>query len=218
MKGLLKNNLYAVLSNMKLFSVLAVLLGIFVVAMDNELPSLIIGYMLSVMVGFSFIAVSGIQKGSASKWNKYKLTAPVKRSDVIKSYFASQLLWLFAGMIFAGAAVSLSIALHGFPFDRDTDIFMLFVTGISVSLFMDAFFFPLSALTSSEKAEAILIISLLFSVLVTMGLVTLLNTLFPNTLTPTQIILGGTAILLSASLLFALSCPLTVCVFRRKEF
>ena len=45
MKGLLKNNFYATLSNAKVFAAIMLLLGIFVVAMDNKIPSLIIGYM-----------------------------------------------------------------------------------------------------------------------------------------------------------------------------
>ncbi len=43
MKGLLKNNFYATLSNVKVFFVVMLLLGVFVVAMDNKIPSLIIG-------------------------------------------------------------------------------------------------------------------------------------------------------------------------------
>ena len=54
MKGLLKNNFYATLSNAKVFAVIMLLLGIFVVAIDKKDTSLIIGYMLLAMIGFSF--------------------------------------------------------------------------------------------------------------------------------------------------------------------
>lgn len=50
MKGLLKNNFYATLSNAKVFAVIMLLLGIFVVAMDNKNPSLIIGYMTTMQI------------------------------------------------------------------------------------------------------------------------------------------------------------------------
>lgn len=218
MKGLFRNNLYAALPNTKVFSGIMLLSGIFVVAMDNKIPSLIIGYMLLGMIGFSLNAIACLRKESASAWSKYKLTAPIKRSDVVKSYFLSQLLWLFVGMLFAGICVALSVMLHGFPFDRNTDILMLFVVGIGISLFMGAIFFPLFYLGGEERNEVFLVISLLCSVGIMMGLTTLINTFFPKPMTTLQIVLGGMIILACALLAFALSCPLTVCVFKRKEY
>ena len=92
MKGLLKNNFYATLSNAKVFAAIMLLLGIFVVAMDNKIPSLIIGYMLLAMIGFSLNSIASLRKESATKWSKYKLTTPVKRSAIVQSYFLSFLL------------------------------------------------------------------------------------------------------------------------------
>ena len=142
MKGLLKNNFYATLSNAKVFAVIMLLLGIFVVAIDKKDTSLIIGYMLLAMIGFSFNSIASLRKESNGKWSKYKLTTPVKRSAIVQSYFLSLLLWLVVGMAFAGIGAALSIMLHGFPFDRNTDIFMLFVAGVGISLFMGAILFP----------------------------------------------------------------------------
>lgn len=218
MKGLLKNNFYATLSNVKAFAIVMLLLGVFVVAMDNKIPSLIIGYMLLGMIGFSLNSIASLRKESATKWSKYKLTAPVKRSTIVQSYFWSLLLWLIVGMIFAGIGVSLSIMLHGFPFDRNTDVFMLFVVGIGISLFMGAIFFPLFYLGGEERNEVFLVISLLCSIGLIMGLTTFINTLFPTPMTTTQIILGGVIILASALLVFIFSCPLTAYVYLKKEY
>ena len=74
MRGLLKNNFYAALSNMKAFSVVMLFFGVFVAAMDNEVPSLLIGYMLLGMVGFSLNSIASLRIESAGKWSKYKLT------------------------------------------------------------------------------------------------------------------------------------------------
>ena len=159
MKGLLKNNYFAVRSNAKAFSVFMLLLGIFVVAVIS--PSLLMGYALLGMIGFSLNAIAGLRKESSTKWSKYKLTAPVKRSDIVKSYFISQILWLIVGIAYAGIGVALSIMLHGVTLDRNVDIFMLFVIGIGISLFMGAIFFPLFYLGGEERNEVFLIISLL---------------------------------------------------------
>ncbi len=218
MKGLLRNNLYATLSSARTFSYVMILLGIFVVAMDNAIPSLIIGYMLLVMIGFSLNAIASTRKDSATKWDKYKLTTPVKRVDIVKSLFVSQLLWLLVGIVFAAVCVTLSITLHGCPFDKNTDIFMLFVVGIGISLFMGAIFFPLFILGGEERCEVFLVVSLLGAVGCIMGLTTLINQLFPAGMTTLQILMSGAGILACGILIFTLSCPLTAYVFRKKEY
>ncbi len=217
MKGLFRNNLYATLSNTKIFSGIMLLLGVFVVAMDNKIPSLIIGYTLLGMIGFSLNAIASLRKESATKWSKYMLTAPIKRSDIIKSCFLNLLLWLIVGMTFAGVVITLSVKLHGFPFDRSTDIFLLFVVGVGISLFMGSIFFPLFYLGGEERNEVFLVVSLLCSIAIIMGLTTFINTLFPN-MTTFQLILGGIMILVCAFLAFAISFPLTVAILKKKEY
>lgn len=86
MKGLLKNNFYATLSNAKVFAAIMLLLGIFVVAMDNKIPSHNIGYMLLAMIGFSLNSIASLRKESATR-SKYKLTTPVKRSALYRVIF-----------------------------------------------------------------------------------------------------------------------------------
>ena len=218
MKGLLKNNFYATLSNIKTFSVVMFLLGIFVVIMDNKIPSLIIGYMLLGIIGFSLNSIASLRKESSTKWSKYKLTVPVKRSAIVQSYFLSLLLWLMVGMIYAGMGVAMSIMLHGFPFDRDTDVYMLFVVGIGISLLMGAIFFPLFYLGGEERNEVFLVISLLCSIGIIMGTTTFINTLFPTRMSTIQIILSGIIILVSALFIFIVSCPLTVAIYHKKEY
>lgn len=205
MKGLLKNNYFAVRSNAKAFSVFMLLLGIFVVAVIS--PSLLMGYALLGMIGFSLNAIAGLRKESSTKWSKYKLTAPVKRSDIVKSYFISQILWLIVGIAYAGIGVALSIMLHGVTLDRNVDIFMLFVVGIGISLSMGAIFFPLFYLGGEERNEVFLIISLLCGIGIVMGLSTLINTLFPKMTAP-QLICGGIAILVH----FVFEIPLNDCL------
>lgn len=218
MKGLLKNNFYMALPNVKVFSIVMVLLGIFVVIMDNKIPSLIIGYMLLGMIGFPFSSIASLRKESNTRWGKYKLTAPVRRSAIVRSYFFSLLLWLLVGMVFAGISVALSVLLHGYPFDRETDIFMLFVVGIGISLFMGAIFFPLFYLGGEERNEAFLVISLLCGIGIVAGLTSLINMLFPAKMNTVQIILGGVIILASAVAVFLFSCPLASGGYRRKDY
>lgn len=199
-----------------------ILLGIFVIAadtiMDTPSPSLLICYMSSVMIGFSFISLESVGKENTTRWIKHKLTAPVTRSDIVKSLYLSLLIWLAAGIIFAGIGVTLSVALHGFPFDRDIDVFMLYVVGIGISLFMGALFFPLLLLAGEERSEVCLIISILCGIGIIIGISSLINSFFPKGMTTGQSLISGMALLACAALAFGISCLLTVHLFRRKEY
>ena len=218
-KGLLRNNFYMVCSNIALFSVIMLFMGIFVLARNRDVHSWMIVYMLLGMIGFSAISMTGIRRESACKWSKYKLTTPVKRSDIVKSYFLSQLLWLFSGMLFSAFVILLFILLHGFvPFDKNTDAFMVYVVGIGCSLFMESVFFPLFCVGGEGKNEIFLIVSLFCGIFAIMGLSTLWNNLLGTELDTFQIILGGTAILVLAAAAFTLSYFLTVYIYKRKEF
>ena len=102
MKGLLKNNFYAALSNAKVFAVILFVLGIFAAVLGKRDTSWMIGYMLLSMIGFSFNSIASVRKESVGKWSKYKLTTPVTRSAIVRSYYLSLLSWLAVGMAFAG--------------------------------------------------------------------------------------------------------------------
>ena len=209
MKGLLKNNFFAVYANVKVFSIFMFFLGVFVVAVISQ--PLLFGYALLGTVGFSANAITSI-----SKWGKYKLTLPVKRADIIKSYFLSQLIWLLVGMLLGGISVSLSWLLHGCPFDNAIDAITLFAFGVSMNLFTGAFFFPLFYLGGEERSEAFLVISLLSAVGVALGISSLINFyLEPGLAT---ILLGSAILLICSVLTFILSYPLTVSIYNKKEY
>lgn len=218
MKGLIRSNLYTTFLNAKMFAVIMGLAGIFVIAIDAGSPALLLCYMLSLMIGFSFISLESAGREHTDKWVKHKLAAPVTRSDIVKSLYLGLLLHLSAAAVFAGFGVALSVALHGFPFDRDIDVFMLYIAGIGISLFMGALFFPLFFLTGEERSEICLIVSVLCGIGIVLGISSLVNSFFPNGMTIRQNVLCGVALLTCAVLAFGISCLLTVHLFRRKEY
>lgn len=173
MKGLLRNNLYATLSNAKAFSVFMILFGLFAVAVISQ--SLQIGYVMTGIIGFSVNAIAVSKNEFASKWGKYKLTLPVKRKDIVKSLFFNQIIWLLAGTLFVGIEISLSWLFHGCPFDQSIDILTMFALGISI----------------------------------------LNDLLEPGT---AAIVSGAVALTMRSLLAFALSYPLSVTIFRRREY
>ena len=203
MKGLMKNNFYAVLANAKVFSIFMIILGIFVAAVVSQ--SLLIGYVMTGMVGFSLNAAAVAKNEYVSKWGKYKLTLPVRRADIIKSMYLNHSFWLLIGAAFSGTVTGISWFLHGCPFDIPMDILTMFALGISISL-----------LGGTERNEVFLIISLLCAISIDLVIVTVVNDLMePGTTS----ILTGLVILSASSLLaYVLSYPLTLSIFRRKEY
>lgn len=216
MKGLLKNNLYAALSNLKTFFVVLSVSGIFVAAVISQ--PLLFGYVMLCMVGCPLISLTGLSKENSSKWSKYKLTAPVRRIDIIKSYFSSQLIWLAAGAMMALAVTGLSVMLHGSPFDRKLDFLMLMTMGVSVSLFMSAIFFPLHYIGDGEKSEALLMISLFGAAGILTGISSLINWYFGENMTELQMLMGIALIIICSGACFLASIPLTAFLFRKKEY
>lgn len=217
MKGLLRNNFFAASSNAKVFSVFMLLWGVYTVyAADSPNGPLMIGYALSVMVGFSINGIFSVQRELSSKWGKYKLTLPVKRADIIKSYYFTQLAWLFVGMLFATVVLCLAWRFHGWPSDLYLDVLLLFALGISVSLFTCGIFFPLFHWSGEEGGEAFLLIALFGGAGLDAGLVMVLNLFLTGHVLVT--VLLGSAIMIGCSALFyALSYGLTVGLYRRRE-
>ncbi len=78
MSGLLKNNFYTALSNARIFLAVMLFMSVCVV-WSNDAQAFVMGYMLLGMTGFSVIPMAGMRKESASRWSRYKLTAPVRR-------------------------------------------------------------------------------------------------------------------------------------------
>lgn len=203
MKGLFRNNFFAVWINAKVFLIFMLLFAIVVTIIPVQ--TLQMYFIMIGIVGFSVIAATAIGNEFSLKWGKYKLTLPVKRTDIVRSLFLNQIFWIIVGTLFTGIAVCLSYMIHGFSFDQFSGIFSLFILAVSISFFMGAIFIPMIYLTGEDKIVVFLIISLFCAV----GIAAMLF----------NIPLFGNAIIITCALmLFAVSYPLTISIFKRKEF
>lgn len=218
MKGLLRDNFYAAYANEKVYFIIMFLAGIFVAVVNPDTDVFIRNYMLICLIGFSFVALDSLRKDGTCRWEKYKLTVPVTRANIVKSCYIGQLIWIVIGILFSGVSVGLSVLLHGIMFDRSVDIALVFSIGTSISLFMGAIFFPLFYLCGDERKEVVLVISILSAIALAAGLVRLVNTLFGPKMPVWQILLSAFAVLICAALTFGLSYVLAVGIFRKKEY
>ncbi len=203
MKGLFRNNFFAVWINAKVFLIFMLLFAIVVTIIPAQ--TLQMYFIMIGIVGFSVIAATAIGNEFSLKWGKYKLTLPVKRSDIVRSLFLNQIFWIIVGTLFTGIAVCLSYMIHGFSFDQFSGIFSLFILAVSISFFMGAIFIPMIYLTGEDKIVVFLIISLFCAV----GIAAMLFNI------P---LFGNVIIITCALMLFAVSYPLTISIFKRKEF
>ena len=203
MKGLFRNNFFAVWINAKVFLIFMLLFAIVVTIIPAQ--TLQMYFIMIGIVGFSVIAATAIGNEFSLKWGKYKLTLPVKRTDIVRSLFLNQIFWTIVGTLFTGIVTGLSYMIHGFSFDQFSGIFSLFILAVSISFFMGAIFIPMIYLTGEDKIVVFLIISLFCAV----GISAMLFNI------P---LFGNVIIITCALLLFAVSYPLTVSVFKRKEF
>lgn len=203
MKGLFRNNFFAVWINAKVFLIFMLLFAIVVTIIPAQ--TLQMYFIMIGIVGFSVIAATAIGNEFSLKWGKYKLTLPVKRSDIVRSLFLTQIFWIIVGTLFTGIAVCLSYMIHGYSFDQFSGIFSLFILAVSISFFMGAIFIPMIYLTGEDKIVVFLIISLFCAV----GIAAMLFNI------P---LFGNVIIITCALMLFAVSYPLTISIFKRKEF
>ncbi len=202
MKGLFRNNFFAVWINAKVFLIFMLLFAIVVTIIPAQ--TLQMYFIMMGIVGFSVIATTAIGNEFSLKWGKYKLTLPVKRTDIVRSLFLNQIFWIIVGTLFTVIASVLSYMIHGFSFDQFPGIFSLFILAVSISFFMGAIFIPMIYLTGEDKIVVFLIISMFCAV----GIAAMLF----------NIPLFGNVIITCALLLFAVSYPLTISIFKRKEF
>ena len=203
MKGLFRNNFFAVWINAKVFLIFMLLFAIVVTIIPEQ--TLQMYFIMIGIVGFSVIAATAIGNEFSLKWGKYKLTLPVKRTDIVRSLFLNQIFWTIVGTLFTGIVTGLSYMIQGFSFDQFSGIFSLFILAVSISFFMGAIFIPMIYLTGEDKIVVLLIISMFCAV----GIAAMLFNI------P---LFGNVIIITCALLLFAVSYPLTISIFKRKEF
>ena len=207
MIGLLRNNFYGMIGNIKLLLAFFIVFGGALLITGNY--TLLSAFTLLTGPTFALLSFSCLRKETASKWNKYKLSLPVKRKDIIKSQFLSHIAWTAFGVLIATAVIALTVLIHGNKFFyygfRDA-ITLLIGSGV-LALFIGAISYPMFYLWDAEGNEAIIAISIIASIGITTGLSWLVNAIngFNNQITDFEYYMSVIFILAIAIVIFALS-------------
>lgn len=177
MKGLIQNHYYKIISNLKILLIFILLVGISILIFGDRSEVPLYAFLCITVIFFPFVSSIGLRKNSSGKWNQYILSLPVKRCEIIKSLFMTQLITIVIGSLLSMGLFLLSFALHGFAFYRYVDVLLLFSSAIGIILIMNAIFLPISYLDSNDRTEAISIMSLLISIAIMIGLIAVINIL-----------------------------------------
>ncbi len=166
MKALLRNNYYTVEPSIKL-SVKILIVGIVVLIAFSIFSSKGASIMaftyasFGLMGSFAGLPFTLLFNNSKSKWERFELTAPVTRVDVIKSRYISFLLFSILGMI-AGGMLFLSSSLVSNVID-----WPMLYRGVSIGSLMlvltPAIMHPMILKFGIEKGQAIFMLSVALS-------------------------------------------------------
>lgn len=156
MRGLIRNNLYSMESNI----VLAFALSAFLAVSSLFISPAATPFIIAVQI-FLFVVNIGasLRADEISKWSKYEITLPVSRSNLVLAKYISIVLLLLLGILMGTVTILLSF-LNGHPMNLPT-LLRGFEVGLTLSFFSIAVMYPLVLKLGTEKNELILLLSTL---------------------------------------------------------
>lgn len=212
MKGLLLNEFYSAVGNIKLFLFIALAAAISLIVTGSPTAQELFVYIT--ITALSVNAVVSFRKDAVSKWDKYEITMPVQRKDIVRSKYLSYLFWLLFGTLLALTVTILAAIIHKTAacLPGTGALPSMFNLGIGISLLTGALFYPLSYRFGIDKSETILIISIISAILLSIVTLNILNRYIPSFSTRMSVFI----LLYSAS--FAISYKTTLLLYQKKEF
>lgn len=212
MKGLIRNNFYAMEGNMGISFIVAAFLAIMPVFLKN---SSFIPIILAIQI-FIFVVNTGtsLHADTTEKWNKYERILPVKSSEPILAKYISFVILILLGVamslltLFCAAAAGIILNLADLAAGYG---YGLTLSGISIGIM-----YPVMLKTGTDKNELILIFSAFGSVGIRLGTAFVLSpwTEGMNLQHPLVNILSA----LAALVIFAGSYFASLGIYRHKEF
>ncbi len=213
MKGLIRNNFYMVEGSLKatlIFAIFSIILVV-IVALNNMI---VISPMLGGLFGgFGALAGTAAQKDAASKWNRFELTMPVSRIDIIKARYISFLLYDLIALILAIIGILSFYAVTKYlPLE---EIGFGFTFGFCFALLLQASLFPLTLIFGSDKNESLLFVSVAISLGVYFGASFLAVILFHKV--DTLDFLFRTGMIIFSIIFFIASYFFSTYIYNKKE-
>lgn len=211
MKGLLANNFYSTQENIKLSLIIALVVAFIALFLkDASFIPMIIAIQIFV---FATNLGASLKMDAASKWNKFEITLPVTRRNIITAKYIS-----FLFLILIGVATSLiTVAFQGLWGELNSKMIISgYGYGLQLSFSTIAIVYPLILKFGAEKSEPLIFVAAGLSLGMRL-LVWYLLYLSDKTIYFKNTIVDYVSLAL-ALVIFVLSYFLSVRIHRNKEF
>jgi hypothetical protein len=212
MKGLLANNFYSTQENIRLSLIIAlvVAIGSFFLKEASFIPMIIA---IQIFVFATNLGTS-LKMDAASKWNKFEITLPVTRRNIISAKYIS-----FLFLILIGIATSLiTVAFQGLWGELNSKMIISgYGYGLQLSFSTIAIVYPLILKLGAEKSETLMFAAAGLSFGLRL-LVWYLLYLSDKTINFKSSIIVDYVSLALALVMFVLSYLLSVRIHQNKEF
>lgn len=212
MKGLIQNNLYSMENSILIAFIISVFLAILPLSGVNPtfLP------MIISMQIFVFVVniCTSLRADETAKWNKFELTLPVKRSNLVLAKYFSIIILIFIGMIMG--TVTMVLSSH---FDYTVSRSMLvygFEYGLTLSILSMSIMYPLTLVLGAEKSEIIFILSAFAAIGIMLLIAKVLST-WTDGMNLRHPLVGAVSVMVAIAA-FILSYFVSVIIHNRKEF
>lgn len=212
MKGLIRNNFYAMESNLMISFIMAAALAFTPLFVKN---TTIYPMIIAIQV-FLFVVNTGtaLHADEVAKWNKFELTLPIKRCTIIGAKYITFVILIIFGLIM-GICTTVCIYLSGQTLDF-LSMLWGYEYGLALSTISIALMYPIILRIGTEKNELVLILSAFVAIGI-MCLIALALSSVTGGMNLRHPIVGLISIVVSI-VLFALSFLASLHVHRNKEF
>lgn len=216
MKGLIRHNIYSMVEKLKLtivINLLVTLVFCIVGIFNSFVYSWAAVVVLLQIASYAVQAVSTLQTDVSSQWNRFEITMPIRRKDVIGARYISFILCGVIGVITALVTIGVfSLFCTDINFER---VIFSFSFGMVLLLVVPACMHPLLLIFGADKSETMMTISLAVATVWFVGSSMIFNLVLPD-LNSSDFIFR-TLIISVSGILFAVSYIISGRLYQKKE-
>lgn len=217
MKGLIRNNFYSMEDSLKLTSAINIMMaiGVSVLGIFNSFARSWIAIVILLQMGSYAVQVaSTLQKDVSSQWNKFEITMPVRRKDVVK---AKYICFILNGVLGIAAALLTVIISQLLQIDINVEkVFLSITFGIVIIFALPALMYPLLLIFGVGKTEMVLSISVILISILFVGSSVIFNYIMPDLSVYSNLVFRCSIIVISI-ILFIISYMFSVISYKKKE-
>ena len=217
MKGLIRNNFYSMEDSLKLTSAINIMMaiGVSVLGIFNSFARSWIAIVILLQMGSYAVQVaSTLQKDVSSQWNKFEITMPVRRKDVVK---AKYICFILNGVLGIAAALLTVIISQLLQIDINVEkVFLSITFGIVIIFALPALTYPLLLIFVVDKTEMVLSISVILISILFVSSSVIFNYIMPDLSVYSNLVFRCSIIVISI-ILFIISYMFSVILYKKKE-